>query len=529
MTGCHESVLLEFTLGRSVAVMKVEVKVGNIADWKDEAIVVNLFEGVKKTGGATRAVDRAMGGAISKVIAAGDFQGKFKQVTIFPTLGKIPAKRVMIVGLGKKSEFSLDRIREVSGKASLESRQLGISSFSTIVHGAGIGGCDFSDATEAVTEGALLALYRFSRYKTKEEENKEPKKMTIITNESRQVLAMREAINAATIIASSTNIVKDLVNIPGNEKPPRKLAQMSVSIAKEAGVKCQVLDEKIISKLGMNALIAVGKGSDEPPRFLILEYKGSKHGKPIVFVGKGITFDTGGISLKPQESPIGPMWEMRHDMTGMATVLAVVYAAAKLKLSLNIVGLAPMAENMPSGSAQRPGDIIKGYSGKTIEVLNTDAEGRLILADALAYAEKWNPQAVIDIATLTGAAIIALGRKVTPILGNDSDLIKHIEKAAEKTGERVWQLPLFDEYAEQLKSSLADIVNTGGRSAGTITAAMFLKHFIGEIPWVHIDIAGTCWVHGGPESIDKTYMPKGPSGICVRLLIKGLRDWGKSA
>ncbi len=505
--------------------MKIKVKAGDISDWTDDAIVVNLFQDVKKPGGATGSVDKAMGGSISKLIKIGDFKGKFKEVTILPASGDIPAKRVMLVGLGEKEKLTIDRVREASGKAALQARESGLMSFSTIVHGAGIGGLDLSEATEAMTEGALLALYRFTRYKTTEEDKKNPEQMTIVTKDKDKVKTMQKAVDTAMVIASSTNLTRDLVNTPSNEKPPRTLAEIARKVARESGLKCTILDEKQITRLGLNAVMAVGKGSEEPPRFVILEYKGAKRGQPIVLVGKGVTFDTGGISLKPMESPIGPMHEMRHDMAGMATVLGTIHAAARLKLPLNLVALAPLVENMPSGKAQKPGDIIRAYGGKTIEVINTDAEGRLILADSLAYSSKFNPQAVLDVATLTGTVVYALGRRVTGVLGNDESLLERVKKAGEETGERVWQLPMFDEYAEQLKSELADVQNTGGRSAGTITAAKFLEKFVGGTPWVHFDIAGTGWVHGGSQSIDKTYMPKGPSGIPVRLLVKMLRDW----
>ena len=509
--------------------MEIEVKVGDIAGWRDEAIVVNLFKGVKRLGGATGAVDKAMGGAISRFIDSGDFQGKFKVVATLPTSGGLPAKRVMIVGLGEREKFTIDRVREASGKAALEARELGLKSFSTIVHGAGIGGLNLGEATEAMAEGASLALYRYTHYKTDDEGKKDPGVMTIVTTEKARVGVMQRAVESGVIVASAGNMVRDLVHMPSNDKPPKKLAEFASKVAKESGFKCKVLDDRQIEGMGMGGVVAVGKGSDEPPRFLILEYRGARRGKPIVLVGKGVTFDTGGISLKPQEMPLGPIWEMRHDMAGMAAVLATINAVALLKLPIDIVALAPLTENMPSGHAQRPGDVLKMYGGKTVEVLSTDAEGRLILADALVYAERLKPQAILDVATLTGTAVQALGKRVTAVMGNDSKLIRRLVKAGLDTGERVWELPLFEEYAEQIKSDLADLKNTGGRSAGCITAGMFLRQFVGATPWAHLDIAGTVWVHGGPESIDRTYMPKGPSGIPARLLIRMLRDWGKSA
>lgn len=508
--------------------MRVELKIGDVASWEDEAIVVNLFQGTKRPGGVTGAADKAMGGAISSLIRAGDFQGEFKEIAVIPSEGRIPAKRVMLAGLGERGKFSIDRVREVSGRVALHARDAGLKSFSTIVHGAGIGGLDLSQATEAVTEGSILALYRYTQYKTTDEGKKDPEVMTIVSTEKTRAGVMQNSVEAGKIVASSANMVRDLVNMPSNDKPPRKLAGIASKVAKEAGFRCRALDVKEIKGMGMGGLLAVGKGSDEPPRFLIMEYRGRKGGKPIVLVGKGVTFDTGGISLKPQEGPLGPIWEMRHDMAGMATVLATINAVARLKLPINVVALTPLAENMPSGHAQRPGDILKMYGGKTVEVLSTDAEGRLLLADALAYAETFSPQAIIDVATLTGTAVYALGKRVTPVLGNNSKLVRRIEKAGEVTEERVWEMPLFEEYAEQLRSDLADLRNTGGKSAGCITAAMFLRQFVGGTPWAHLDIAGTVWVHGGQESIEKTYMPKGPSGIPARLLIYMLRHWSET-
>jgi leucyl aminopeptidase len=508
--------------------LKIEVKVGDIADWRDEAVVVNLFKGVKRPGGATGALDKATGRAISKLIESGDFQGRFKDVAVLPATGELPAKRIIIVGLGEKDKFTIDRIREASGKAALQARETGLKSFSTIVHGAGIGRFNLDEATEAMAEGALLALYRYTRYKTDDEWKKDPEVMTIVTTEKARVGVMQRAVESGIIVASAGNMVRDLVNMPSNDKPPQRLAEFASKVARDSGFKCKVLDERQMADIGMGGVMAVGKGSEEPPRFLVLEYKGARRGKPIVLVGKGITFDTGGISLKPQEGPLGPIWEMRHDMAGMATVLATISAATRLKLPLDIIALAPLAENMPSGHAQRPGDVLKMYGGKTVEVLSTDAEGRLILADALVYAEKLKPQAIVDVATLTGTAVYALGKRVTPVMGNDSRLIRRLERAGVETGERVWELPMFDEYAEQIKSDLADLKNTGGKSAGCITAGMFLRQFVGNTPWAHLDIAGTVWVHGGPESIDKAYMPKGPSGVPARLLIGMLRNWGRT-
>jgi leucyl aminopeptidase len=297
---------------------------------------------------------------------------------------------------------------------------------------------------------------------------------------------------------------------------PSIMAQKAREIARRKNVSCQVLDKDKMKEMGMNALLAVASGSNEDPKFIILEYAGGKKSAaPVVLVGKGLTFDSGGISLKPADK----MDEMKTDMSGGAAVMGVIMAAADLQLPLNITALIPSTENMPSGNASKPGDIIKSYSGKTIEILNTDAEGRLILADALAYASEFKPAVVIDVATLTGACIVALGEDVIGMLGTDDKLKKEIERAAQTTGELVWELPLWERYHELIKSDIADYKNSGGRTAGTITAAAFLSKFVGDSPWVHLDIAGPAWI-----SKDKTYIPKGASGVAVRLLVEFLRN-----
>ena len=327
---------------------------------------------------------------------------------------------------------------------------------------------------------------------------------------------VESAVKKARIITDSVYFARDLISAPSNEMTPTIMAQKAREIARRKNVSCKVLDKNKMKEMGMNALLAVASGSHEEPKFIILEYAGGrKKEAPIVLVGKGLTFDSGGISIKPAEK----MDEMKTDMSGGAAVMGVIMAAADLKLPLNITALIPATENLPGGSAYKPGDIIKSYSGKTIEVLNTDAEGRLILADALAYASEFKPEAVIDIATLTGACIIALGDDVIGMLGTDDKLKKEIDKAAQNTGELVWELPLWDSYHELIKSDIADYKNTGGRAAGTITAAAFLSKFVGDYPWVHLDIAGPAWT-----SKDKAYIPKGAAGVAVRLLVEFLRN-----
>ena len=335
-----------------------------------------------------------------------------------------------------------------------------------------------------------------------------PKRKTILVVES--------AVKNAQIITGGVYFARDLISAPSNEMTPTIMAQKAGEIARRKNVTCKVLDRAKMKKMGMNSLLGVASGSNEEPKFIILEYSGgTKSEAPVVLVGKGLTFDSGGICIKPAEK----MDEMKTDMSGGAAVMATIMVAADLRLPLNIVGLIPATENMPSGTAYKPGDILKSYSGKTIEVLNTDAEGRLILADALAYASIYKPAAIIDVATLTGACIIALGDDVIGMLGTDEKLKDKINKASQETGELVWELPLWEHYHELIKSDIADYKNTGGRAAGTITAAAFLSKFVGDFPWVHLDIAGPAW-----SGKDKSYIPKGASGVAVRLLTEYLRN-----
>ena len=505
--------------------MRVKVEVGDIARWEDEVIVVNLFEGVDHPGGATGAVDAALGHQIMAMIATGDLSGKFKDVTVFPTFDKINANRVMVVGLGRREDFTLDRVREVAARAAGKARDMGLRTFSSIVHGAGVGDLDLADAAEAVVEGTLLGLYRYTEHKT-DADKKKVEAMTLVTLEKARADAIRDAIQRASIVSTMTNFARDLINAPSNAKTPRQFADRIQQAAKEAGAKLTVHDEKQLEKMGFGALLGVAKGSVEPPRLLVLEYQGGGSGRPVVLVGKGITFDSGGIALKPLEAPgADPMWVMRYDMSGAAVVLSTVLAAARMKLPVNAIAITPLAENMPSGSAQKPGDIVRAYGGKTIEVLNTDAEGRLVLADSLEFAKTFKPDSVIDVATLTGAAKVALGRHGCAMFVNDDGLRDRLLRASDTAGERVWQMPLWDEYDEQIRSDFADIKNTGGRSAGAITAAKFLEKFAAGLRWAHLDIAGPAWVESAPDSPKKEYLPIGSSGYGVRLLVRLLRSW----
>jgi leucyl aminopeptidase len=373
---------------------------------------------------------------------------------------------------------------------------------------------------QALVEGAELALYAFSRFKTEiEKMPKEVKELTIFVQKDDNIALAQKGLTISSIICEATKLARDLSNAPSNDMTPQALAEVAKSVAERYSLEYEVLERSDMERLGMGGLLAVSSGSQKPPKMIIMKYKGKKESLPIVLVGKAVTFDSGGISIKPSER----MEEMKYDKSGGAAVIATMQALAELKLPINVIGIVPATENLPSGSAYKPGDVLRHYGGKTSEVISTDAEGRLILADAIAYATNYKPQAIIDIATLTGACVIALGTHASGMLTNDQNLGKKVVDAAESSGERVWQLPLWKDYSEQIKSEIADMKNTGGRAGGAITAAAFLSKFVGNCPWVHLDIVGTAHTQEG--SIEKTYVPRGATGFGVRLLTQLLRDW----
>ncbi|MCR4405364.1 MAG: leucyl aminopeptidase [Anaerolineae bacterium] len=511
--------------------MEIRVKAGSIQTEIAPLIVVNLFEGVTEPGGATGAVDRALGGQIRELISAGDFRGKRNETVVLYPGGAIPAQRVLVVGLGKEEKFDLDGVRQAAGAAAKKARELGVTRFSTIVHGGGRAGLNLEDAAQAVVEGTILALYRFREHKTEPAEDERPdiEAVTLVEFSAEKVPVVERGARTGQIIAEAVNMARDLVNQPANYATPAILAETAQKLAADFDLRCQVLDREQMAELGMGALLGVAQGSEQPPKFIILEHNADRDDRSadrsrqgldtIVLVGKGITFDSGGISIKPGEH----MEEMKADMAGAAAVMGALRAAAALDVPLHVVGLMPATENLPSGRAIKPGDVLKSLSGLTIEVISTDAEGRLILADALAYAQRYQPQAVVDIATLTGACVVALGEITTGLMGTDADLVARIKAASAKTAEKVWELPLFEEYGEQIKSDVADVKNTGGRPAGTITAAFFLSKFAKGMPWAHLDIAGKALT----DKERNPYTPKGATGVGVRLFVQLLRDWGK--
>jgi leucyl aminopeptidase len=507
--------------------MDIQVIHGSIQTTEDELIVVNLFEGIESPAGATGAVDKALDGAISEAIGAGDLQGKKGEVALFYSRGAIPARRVLVVGLGSQESFSLDAIRWAAAAAARKARDLGVASFSSIVHGAGAGGFSLAMAAQAVVEGTLLGLYRFQELKNKPPDREDPREFTLVQFDQGQGPEVEAGARTGQILAEATCLARDLVNRPGNYATPSDLAEVALDIASQFDdMQCQVLDEEDAADLEMGAFLGVAQGSDEPAAFIILEHNAGREDlDTVVLVGKGITFDTGGISIKPTEG----MERMRGDMAGAAAVLAAMQAVGYLNLPLHVVGLAPATENMPSARAYKPGDVLTAMNGKTIEVISTDAEGRLILADALAYAARFEPRAVVDLATLTGACVVALGRGVAAgLFSTDDDLASCLTGAGQTCGERLWRMPLYDDYLDKIESLTADLANSGGRYGGVGASAIFLKQFAEGYPWAHLDIAGMSFEEGGGSPKRPAYLQKGGTGFGVRLLVQFLRDWGST-
>jgi leucyl aminopeptidase len=462
-------------------------------------------------------VDKALGGIIRKLIKRGDFKPKPGSVHLLYPEGKIAAERLILTGLGKRAELTPERLRLAAGRAVPVARAAGAKDIALVLDAPGLGP---EESGQAVAEGSILGLYRFLKYKTNEESDrkKDVRELTVLTEQAGQVKALQKGVKTGEVIAGSAVMARDMVSSPGADMTPAIIAGIAKGIAKKYRLRVKVLERGAMQKLGMGALLGVAAGSAQPPKFIIVEYRGGGKKPFVALVGKTITFDSGGISLKPPEN----MDKMKDDMSGGAAVLGAIQNAAALKLPLNIVGLLPATENMPGGRACKPGDILTTLSGQTIEVLNTDAEGRLILSDALAYACRYKPAVIVDIATLTGACRVALGQEATGMLGNDEKLKQKVREAGEKSGERVWELPLWDGYVELIKSDIADMKNTGGRDGGVITAAALLSKFVQKYPWVHLDIAATAWTDK-----DRPYTPKGATGIGVRLLTQFLRDFDK--
>jgi leucyl aminopeptidase len=462
-------------------------------------------------------LDARLAGRIRDYLDSGDFSGALNSTALVRTGGAIQAPRVLLVGLGKPEAFTIDALRQASATAAMAARRLGVSSVALVPPA-----CDVEpgEAAQALTEGAFLGLYTLKKYKTaSENEDKDNlRELSILASGSTTQRALESGVQRGQILAEAVNMARDLSNSPGNEVNPSYLAKQAQEIAAKTTLRCHVLDVDGIREHQMGCLLGVAQGSEQPPAFIILEHapKGARE-KPIVLVGKGITFDSGGISIKPAAN----MEDMKMDMSGGAAVLGTMQALAQLGYPRRVVGLVPASENLPNGNAVKPGDILRAMSGKTVEVINTDAEGRLILADALAYAvQEFKPMCMIDLATLTGAVVVALGSQATGMMGTDKAMMDRLRAAGEYSAERVWELPLYEEYSKQIKSDFADIKNvSNNREAGSIIGGAFLKEFVGDTPWVHLDIAGTAWTRE-----NKPYIPKGATGVGIRLLVKTLED-----
>ncbi len=498
--------------------MKINTFRKNILIHKTSCLAIGKFEG-RGEDGIIEEIDHALDGMISEVISKGDFKGKSNQTVVLYTNGKVAAERILMVGLGKRKDFSIDKLREAAGTAVTAVKKMGVSKLSTTLHILPSEMFNPAELGQAVAEGALLSNYSFDELKTDKEEKKNKlRTLSLVLPLNHKGMKELKAGSArGEKISEGVCFARDLISRPGNVVTPSYLADAAKKMAGGSDVNVTVIDKRGMEELGMGALLGVAKGSKQPPKLIIAEYKGAaeKDERPYVIVGKAITFDSGGISLKPSAA----MHEMKMDMSGGAAALGAIKVAEALKIPRNVIAIVPSAENLPSGEACKPGDVLTSMSGLTIEVQNTDAEGRLILADALTYAKRCNPKAVVDIATLTGACLIALGTHATGLMGNNEQLKHQLLKAGEETGERLWELPLWEPYKKQIESDIADVKNVGGREAGTITAAAFLEKFASKYHWAHLDIAGTAW-----SGKDRPYIPKGAAGVGVRLLTRFLEN-----
>lgn len=490
--------------------IEISVKAGSAHKQRDDAVVLPLLEGRKLTesGRELQAVSEK---AIKAFLRKFDHSGEFSALHTLYDLEGTYTQRVELAGAGDEKKLTLQKLRALSSKTARKLETSGARDISLYFPELNVKGASLAEKVQAVAEGIWLGLYTFDKYQTKKKENKRAlRSVTIMIQSRRDLDAAEAAVEVAKAVSSGTNFARDLGNEPGNVCTPEFLGDQAAAL-KHKKLKVTVMNRKAIEKAGFTALLAVNQGSAKEPRFIVLEYNGGKKGDaPVALVGKGLTFDAGGISIKPAAA----MDEMKFDMCGSAAVLGIFKAVTEMSLPINLLGVIPSTENLLGGAAYKPGDIVTSYKGINIEVLNTDAEGRVILCDALAYAAEKKPAEIIDFATLTGACVIALGSQATGLLGTSKKVKAGLKKSGEHTHDRVWELPMFDEYQEQIDSKIADIKNTGGREAGTITAACFLSRFVDDIPWAHLDIAGTAWNMKGTD-----ISPTGGTGAGVRLVV----------
>ncbi|PON19810.1 leucyl aminopeptidase [Candidatus Entotheonella serta] len=496
--------------------MKITVKRDKFDKSKADVLIVPVYQDAPlDTTSVVVQLDNSLDGLVSDYLDSRDFSGALNSTTLLRTRGRISAPRVLLVGLGKLDVFTVDHLRQASASAATTVQKLGASTMTMLLPTSEF---DLVTQAQAITEGTLLGLYSLKTYKSVEDENNDKAQLSelqLLASGGSAQQKLNQGVKRGETIAKAVSLARDLSNSPGNDINPSYLANTAKEIAKKTSLKCKILSQDDMKKFKMGCLLGVAQGSVQPPVLIMLDHAPNGPSEtPVVLLGKGITFDSGGISIKPAAN----MEDMKMDMSGGAAVLGAMQALAELEHPRRVVGLVPASENLPSGEAIKPGDIIRAMSGKTVEVINTDAEGRLVLADALSYAvEHLKPERMIDLATLTGAVVIALGAHASGMMGTDEDMMAVLKASGEQTAERVWQLPLFEDYSQQIKSDFADIKNVGGREAGSITGGAFLKEFVGDVPWVHLDIAGTAWTRASHP-----YVPKGATGVGIRLLIHAL-------
>lgn len=492
--------------------MKVELIAGDLVRQKADLVVVHLFEGTKEPEGAAGSVDAALGGALSSAVADGDFKGEFGETLLLRPQSGIVSSRLLVVGLGKREKLTADRVRQAMLPVLKAARKCKAKTVAIAFPGGGEVGIEPGPCARFAALGAVLSNYDYDRFKP--EPTHRVSRVLFVGTDRKAAAEAAEGLRKGVLLGESINWGRDLVAAPPADLRPDALAREAKTLA-GGKVSVKVHDRKELEKMKAGGILAVGRGSEVAPRLIVVEYRGGKKSAPwFALVGKGVTFDTGGISLKKWEG----MDKMKYDMAGGAGMLSTIRAAAALGIPLNLVAIVPAVENMPSGTAFRPGDVLRTMSGKTVEVLSTDAEGRLILADAMTYArERYAPSGMIDAATLTGACVVALGSVAMGLMGSDESLVSKLKEASAAGGENAWELPLHEEYFEQIKSDIGELKNIGGGEAGTITAGCFLKEFAGDTPWAHLDIAGVAW----REKERMGYAP-GPTGAPVRLLVEFL-------
>jgi len=492
--------------------MQIESHSGSFQEIDVQAVAIAVFKGEKADDGFLKDLDEITGGVISSVIESEELKGKEGETVYLHLVGNsdIKAQRLLLVGVGERAEYTTTQVSQMAGTAVRALRGKNAKSIAVVPRLDG----NAEEIASVVVEGSFISLFDPDKYRTSDKEERQITRLVVVLDGADET-DLKRGVKRGEIIGESVNFTRDLANEPGAYMTPTIMADRAREVANEFGLSVDVLDEARMEQEGMGSLLSVARGSDEPGKLIILKYTPpngpEENDELLAFVGKGITFDSGGISLKPGEN----MELMKYDMSGGATVMGAMRAIAQLKPSITVLGVIPCAENLPSGKATKPGDVVRAMTGKTIEVINTDAEGRLVLADAIAYAKKLGATRIIDMATLTGAVSIALGDVNVAVLGTDQELVDEIIVAGKEAGEKFWQLPLDKEYSRQIKSDIADIKNVGGRKAGTITAAAFLKEFADGVSWAHLDIAGTAWADEA-----KPYRSKGPTGIAVRTLLK---------